>query len=160
DLPGPEFLWFRRKAHQGIDLALSQELHGLRRGTLDPGDVLRGIQAHISRHAGKEDVLTGAQRWHGDRLPLQVADSTSALGPKDLETATTSPRQHGDRTPRVYPDNKWRREAQGDVDLTRGQGSCPLNPRDRLHVLHLREALGTEEFLRHVLGGDTDAGYL
>ena len=49
------------------------------------------IEADVRRHTGEEDVLTGFQRLHRDRLPLEVADRADALGAEQLEAANVVP---------------------------------------------------------------------
>ena len=113
DLLRPQFLRVWREAQEGVDLPLGEELHRLRRGMRDPGDVLPGIQPHVGHHAGEEDVLAGAQLVHRDGLPLQVTDRADPLRPEQLEAADMHPRQDDDRIPRVHLDDEPARRSSG-----------------------------------------------
>jgi hypothetical protein len=140
----PEFLWLGRKRPKGVDLALREPLHRLRQGIRDPGDVFPGVEAHIGQHASEEEVRVGGRigsgAGTGDGLPLEVADRTDPVSPKQLVAADMHPCEDDDRVPRIHNGYEVRADRQGEVHCAGGQhlreGSLPL-----LDIVHLGEPL-------------------
>jgi hypothetical protein len=103
-------------------------------------------------------VLGAAELGHGDGFPLQVADGTDPLRPKQLEAPDVDACEQNERVPRLHAQEKRPAEHLGDVNLTGDKsrhlfGVCLL-----LDVLHLGESLSQQEFFSDILGGHTEAG--
>jgi hypothetical protein len=98
-------------------------------------------------------VCGESQPTHGDALPLQVPDCADPLGSEQLEAADVHAAQDRDRVTRVYMHDQHRGEVVADV--SRAGGQTFVEPAGLLvgDIVHLGEALGSEELFRHVLGG-------
>src|SRR5256885_1882469 len=101
----------QRQYERGVDRRLRHER-----------DVAGGIEAHVRRHAGDEDVMGGSPLGDGDRLALEIADRADALGPEELVAADVDPREENDRRARVHLHDEGRDERHTEVDLAVGEG--------------------------------------
>jgi hypothetical protein len=87
----PEFLRLGRKAQEGIDGALGEQLHGFGRGVCDPDDVMVGVQADIGHDAREENMLGRAQPRHRHGLPLELTERADRPLPKSSKQPTWAP---------------------------------------------------------------------
>src|SRR5439155_13441397 len=80
-----------------------------------PVDVFAGVEAHVCRHAGQEDVLARLERLHGHGLSLQVADRAHLIASEQLETSEVDAGQHDNRVTCVDADDERAGERHREV---------------------------------------------
>ena len=102
-------------------------------------------------HAAKKDVRGRFQPAHADRLPLEITNRPDALGAEQLEAAHVNPGQKDDRRAPVQADGRKRREVVADVGLAGAQRLVEPGRSVGTDVLHIGEALASQEVFRHVL---------
>ena len=156
-LPGAQLLGLRRKAEEGIDLALGVELDRLRVLARDPVDVLGRVQPDIGRHAGQKHVLARAESLDADALALEVGDRPDALIAEQLEAARVDARQHRQALARVHRDHQRRDEVGAEVDLAARDLGRLLGPGLGRDVADVGEALDPQQIPGRYCGSDADA---
>src|SRR5262245_27831954 len=87
DLPGAQLLGLGREAHEGIRVAIDEELDRLPSALDGPPDVLLRIEADIAGHARDEGVGGTPDQLHDGHLAFEVSNSVHAIIAKQLEAA-------------------------------------------------------------------------
>jgi hypothetical protein len=105
----------------------------------------------------RKTVRGRVQPAHADRLPFKITNRPDAVGAEELEAANVDPGQENDRLAPVQTDGRHRREVVADVRLAGAQRLIqPARPVGT-DVLHVGEALPSQEVFRHVLRGEAEA---
>src|SRR6516162_6225143 len=156
DLLFPQLLGNWGKAHQCVNLSLGEKLHRLRPGIDHEVDVAFRIHPHVSRHAGEKDVMWRRKTRHGDRLPLEVANSSHSLSAEELKASGVDAAEQHDRNAGINLHDERRDERHGNIDLCGREGGMDIG-RFNLNILNVAKAFGLKQFFGHVLRGDTDA---
>src|SRR5262245_57361589 len=84
DLLVAQLLRIGGEGHQGVDLAVREELLRLGRGVSDEIYLALGVDADMRRHGRCEDMMRRSQFGHGNRLSSEIANRFHALGPEQL----------------------------------------------------------------------------
>ena len=155
DLLLTKLLGNRRKAHQCINLTVSQELHRLGRGVDDEIDVSLGVYADVGCHGRKEDMVWRTQLGHGDGFALEVTNRVDALGPEQLEASRMYPAEEDERQAGVDRNDEWRNEGHADVD--RAGGEAGIYVHRHLDILDAGETLAPQQLFGNVLRRNADA---
>src|SRR5215470_5483403 len=155
DLLGPKLLGKRWKTEDRVDFLHRQQAHGLREGHGYPTDVFHGIDADEGQDDREEQVLGGSDLPHGNGFVLEISDSTDALAGEQFEAPHVLTGENYDRVGLLDLENQVRDELQVEISLAGTHGL--QSPRGQIlrvfvHVLHVRKSLGTQQFLRQVLG--------
>jgi hypothetical protein len=149
DLSGAQLLGLGRVPHEGICLAVDEELHGLASVLDDPGDVLLRVQADIGSHAGDEHVRARAEQGHDGHLAFEVANGAHALMAHQLEAAHVDAGQEDHGSAGIDLPHPLRGGHEPQIDLTRSD-FLEAGATRYLDVLDIREPLSPEKCLGHL----------
>ena len=158
-LLGAQFLRLGRKAEEGIDLALHEQVDRFD-VTRDPVDVLEGIEADIGRHCGHEDMRVRSEILsNADRLALQIENAVDAFVREQLVAADMHAGEHLDRG---APDrSEWRRAVAKSMTKSMSpRASIAIDAKAGLlvDILEVRKALGADQLFGDELRRDADPG--
>ena len=124
-----------------------------------PLDVRAWVDADVGKDARDLDVVWGARPGNGDAHAAEVADRLEALVADDLLAADVAPGDEDEGVTPIDPGDEGGGEAEAEVCGARRQRLIIVDGgRGRLHVGDVREPLGPQERLRHILGREADAG--
>src|SRR5262245_2188506 len=107
-------------------------------------------------YAGEKDVMWRRKTRHGDRLPLEVANSSHTLSAEELKASGVDAAEQHDRNASINLHDERRDERHGNIDLCGREGGMDIG-RFNLNILNVAKAFGLKQFFGHVLRGDTDA---
>jgi hypothetical protein len=157
DLLRPQLLGDGRKTEKRVDLPFRQQLDGLGDRVRHEVDILMGVQAHVGRHAGEEDVLGAPQLDHRHGLALEVSDRADTVGPEQLEATDVDAGENDERIAGIDPDDDGTAVVHADVSLTCRQCHHARAPTCLPDILDVGEALPTQELVGDVLRRPADA---
>src|SRR5216684_3450265 len=117
DLAGAQFLGFRRKADECIDLSVGKKLLWRNGRAGNPFDVPDRVKPDMGGHGRYEHMRGSTEVMHAHRLTLEIRDCADALGRKQLKTAHMHAGDDRDLFAGVDGDESGRREVQSEIDL-------------------------------------------
>ena len=94
---GALFLRLRRQAEEGIDFAFVEELRRADIRTLDPLDILGGIETDIGNHEAQQHIRDRRQGKYTHPPALQIGNAADAVVGDQFKTAGVKAGQHLDR---------------------------------------------------------------
>jgi len=122
-----------------------------------PLDVRAWVDTEVGEDTRDLDVVWSAQPLDGDTLATEVADRLDTLVADDLLAADVAPGDEDEGVAPIDPGDQSCGVAESEVRGARGERLVVLDGRRLLHIGDVREPLGPQERLRHILRREADA---
>src|SRR3954452_22924120 len=122
DVAGTHFLKIGRGDKKGIDLALDEELHRVKRYARDPMDVLVRIEPDRSDHDPYQQLVIkiGTSR-HTESSVFKVCHGSDVVPAEHLKASEMQTGQEGDRRASFHCHDERRRKCPAKVHLAMRQ---------------------------------------
>ncbi len=157
DLPGAQLLRLGWKAQESVDLSFGEKLHWSDGAAGDPAYLLAGVDADFGGDDRQKQVLRRTQGCDTDAAAPQLDHAADVFIHKQLEAADVYAGQCLHLDAAIDPGDLHRGIVQAKIYRAALDHVRCVDPRRQRHIANIGKALGAQQLLGDILGGNADA---